>query len=476
MWQTTRREFLRTATMGAAVLGACRTGGAVQIPGGQRPPQAAGVEVLNPCGRVPLSLFIDDSTSLVNLAYYAMPQFATVWPDRVEYQKDWRRWPREIPDSFIREFAEWCGDHGVKGKYSLVPYPACVGWLDRELPGWSRQELAASLRLVREALLPHWDIHPEMVSHTWMIDVKTGRPISDVSPAAMENWYPGAPKSADELAGYIAYALRILKNCGFSCEGVTSPGGFGNGAESAYALAVRQAVADVCGAEVPHYLKYTSATDASCQPRVEHVEGLETDHPRLVVNVRGATGDWFGGWSGDAQPDADRYANRDATSGRMVDLIERGEPAVMLCHWPGLHSNGTKRGFERCKQVILALQARFGDRTIWLKAGELARYWAARELTGIERQEGRVTLTAPVAAPGFTLHVGSAAKVSPQLRRDNVPLPLGEVCTRAALKPGTWLREAGGVIVCFDLPRGTITLDVGAGARLPSPLREPSPG
>ncbi len=437
MWKATRREFLRTAVAGAAALGAHRASGAVQIPGGQRPPQAAGVEVLHPRGRVPLSLFIDDSTSLVNLAYYAMPQFASVWPDRVEYQKDWKRWPHEIPDSFVREFSEWCGDHGVKGKYSLVPYPACVGWLDRELPGWSRQELAASLKLVREALLPHWDIHSEMVSHTWRIDVRTGRPVSDLSPSAMENWYPGAPKSVDELAEYIAYALRILKNCGFSCEGVTSPGGFGNGAESAYALAVRQAVADVGGAEVPHYLKYSSATDASCQPRVEHVEGLETEHPRFVVNIRGATGDWFGGWAGAAQPDGDRYANPDATSGRMVELIERGEPAVMLCHWPGLYGNGTKLGFQHCQRVILALNARFGDRAIWLKASELARYWAARELTRIERNGTRVTLTAPLACPGFTLRMTSESKVPPQLRHNSAPLPVTGVGSMTALKPGT---------------------------------------
>jgi len=458
MWQATRREFLRTATMGAVALGARRTGGAMQIPGGQRAPQAAGVEVLHPRGRVPLSLFIDDSTSLVNLAYYAMPQFAAAWPERAEYQKDWRSWPREIPDRFVREFAEWCAGHGVKGKFSLVPYPACVGWLDRELPGWSRPQLAASLQLIREALLPHWDIHPEMVSHTWMIDIKTGRPAPDVSPAAMENWYPTTPKSTDELAAYLAYALRILKNCGFPCEGVTSPGGFGNGAESAYALAVRQAVTDVCGAEVPHYLKYTSATDASCRPRVQHVEGLETDHPRLVVNVRGATGDWFGGWAGDAEPEADRYANADATSGRMVELVERGEPAAMLCHWPGLYSNGTKRGFEQCQRVILALNARFGGRTIWLKASELARYWAARELTRIEQNEARVTLTAPVACPAFTLRMTSENKAPPQLRHNNAPLPVIEVDSMTALKPGTWLQQAKGTVVCFDLSRGITTL------------------
>ena len=63
---------------------------------------------------------------------------------------DWRKMPLEIPDSFVRRFGEWCAEHGVKGKYSIVPYPACVGWLDRFLPGWSVGELRDSLQLVRD--------------------------------------------------------------------------------------------------------------------------------------------------------------------------------------------------------------------------------------------------------------------------------------------------------------------------------------
>ncbi len=82
-----------------------------------------------------------------------------------------------FPDSFVREFGQWCAEQGVRGKYSIVPYPACVGWLDRELPGWSRRELQESLKLVRELMVPNWDIHPEMITHTRVIDLKTGRPM-----------------------------------------------------------------------------------------------------------------------------------------------------------------------------------------------------------------------------------------------------------------------------------------------------------
>ncbi|MGV2337055.1 MAG UNVERIFIED_CONTAM: hypothetical protein LVR18_24190 [Planctomycetaceae bacterium] len=159
------------------------------------------------------------------MGHFGIPQFHACYPDRPAYQKPWHTFPREIPDSFVREFAEWCGENGVKGKYSIVPYPACVGWLDRELPGWSRAALLDSLELVRSLIVPNWDIHPEMITHTRVIDLATGRPLPDINPSTMENSWPQQTKSVDEIAAYLAYALRILKNCGLPCEGITTPEG-----------------------------------------------------------------------------------------------------------------------------------------------------------------------------------------------------------------------------------------------------------
>ncbi len=131
---------------------------------------------------MPVGLIIDDSTCLVNLNRFAMPQFNTAFGGANKaYLRNWRDWPVEIPDAFVRKFGEWCAEHGVKGKYSIVPYPACVGRLDRELPGWTDQELAASIDLVRTLMMPNWDIHPEMVTHTRVIDTKTGHPYPDHS-------------------------------------------------------------------------------------------------------------------------------------------------------------------------------------------------------------------------------------------------------------------------------------------------------
>jgi len=98
-------------------------------PKGERPYQETVVQVENPGEGVPVSLIIDDSTCLVNMAHYGIPQFRQAFPDR--YGQDWKSLPREIPDSFVRSFVRWSREHGVKGKYSIVPYPACVGWVDR---------------------------------------------------------------------------------------------------------------------------------------------------------------------------------------------------------------------------------------------------------------------------------------------------------------------------------------------------------
>ena len=63
----------------------------------------------------------------------------------------------------------------------------------------------------------------------------------------------------------------------------------------------------------------------------------------------------------------------------MVDVIERGEPALMLAHWTGIYWNGQELGFKIFQEVVRRLHARF-DHLLWMKLSEVARYWAAKEL------------------------------------------------------------------------------------------------
>lgn len=459
MWQGTRRSFLRTGAAGlaAAYAGLKAAGAWAQVPG-DRAPACAGVRVVNPQNRVPVSLIIDDATCLVNLAHFAMPQFAEAWPKSKEYQKPWRSFPREIPDAFVRKFGQWCREHGVKGKYSVVPYPACVGWLDRDLPGWSRQELVESLNLVRTLLLPDWDIHPEMVSHTWVINTKTGRPYENRTERFMENWRWSEGKSVDELAEYMSYALRILKNVGLPCEGITTPGGFGSRVPAELAQATLEACRDVFQADVPHYFRDLYTDERSVAPRVFYASGLDGKDPKCAVSIIGCTGDWFGGWDGATAGSVDQLITADLAKGRMVEVIERGEPAIMVCHWPGIYFNGQEVGLKIFQEAVRRLHARY-DNLLWMKLSEIARYWAAKELTRIERQDNRITLHAPFATGRFTLSVVGAAAGASKLTAAGKAQTLVEVSRALDLKPGSWTRSGAETLVCFDLPKGRCELE-----------------
>lgn len=459
-----RRAFLRRAGQGvaAAALGFQGAHLLAQT-AGERPSRTDTVAVINPRARVPVGLIIDDSTCLVNLNRFTMPQFDTAFAGaNATYHRNWREWPVEIPDAFVRRFGEWCAQAGVKGKYSIVPYPACVGRLDRGLPGWTARELADSLELVRTVMMPHWDIHPEMVTHSRVIDLATGHPYPDTSLKFMENWEWTTGRSADEIGAYLAYALQILKNAGLPCEGVTTPGGFGNKALPQLAQAARQSVRDVFGAEIPHYFRhlYSEGTQ-SVAPRVEYAAGLDGPDPRCVVSIIGCTGDWTGGWDNTPPGGVDKFITADLRSGRMVEVIERGEPAFALAHWTGIYWNGEELGFKIWQEVVRRLHARF-DHLVWMKLSEVARYWAARELTRIERAGQRITFRAPYACPQFTVQVSGAMKAPPHFSTPGQPAaPLSESARLLDLKPGSWHHQNQTLTACFNLPKGESTLVLG---------------
>jgi hypothetical protein len=454
----TRREFLKTTAAAGTGLSLGLSQDAVAQMPGERPKQSKNVSVINPRARVPLSFIIDDSTCLVNMGHFCMPQFAESLPDRESYKKPWWKTPREIPDDFVRKFGDWCGEHEVKGKYSIVPYPACVGWVDRYMPGWSKKALNDSLKLVRDRLMSNWDIHPEMVSHTRVINTKTGRPYESSAQEFMENWRWTDGKSVDQLADYMSYALKILKNVELPCEGITTPGGFGNRVLPELAQATLQSCRDVFNAEIPHYFRHLYTDKRSVVPRVEYASGLTGDDPKCVVSIIGCTGDWFGGWDGMTPGSVDRFITKDLSEGRMVEVIDRGEPAIMVCHWPGIYYNGKELGFNIFKEAVTRMNQKY-DHLIWMKLSEISRYWAAKELTTLDFDGTKLKFKAPFASPLFTVEVNSrkVPTVIPGKRGGK----FHEVKKLTELKSGTWFKAENKVTVCFDLGKGASEISFG---------------
>ena len=417
------------------------------------------VEILNPRGKVPVSFIIDDSTALVNLAYFGIPQFAEVFPEK--YRQDWRSLPREIPDSFVMEFMEWCDLHGVKGKYSMVPYPACTGWLHRFIPGWSKQDLENSLNLVRTHVAKNWDIHPEMISHTRVIDIKKGLPYPNATPGFMENWEWSQEKSRDELAGYISYALNVLKQAGFYCDGITTPGGFAHRNKVNLAAATHNAVRENYDAKISHFFRdVVTDKNQSVAPVVMHHENVGGSDPSCSVHIIGCTDDWFGGWDGLTPGNPDKFITEDLQTGRMVEVIDSGEPAIMVCHWPGIYYNNEKTGFKVFKTVVNRLEEKYGKNILWMKLSEIAQYWAAMEFVKFEFSEKQLTIEAPFGAKDFTFILGKPVR-NATIRHTGEITKLIRTDSANDLSANHYVVEKKQTTICMDLRQGKTELIFG---------------
>jgi hypothetical protein len=96
-----------------------------------------------------------------------------------------------------------------------------------------------------------------------------------------------------------------------------------------------------------------------------------------------------------------------------------------------------------------------------MKLNEVARYWAARELTRIERTANRVELRAPFACPAFTVRFAGPANAQPRVvRGTQPPMSYPQVQRLLGLKSNTWHRDGEMLTVCFDLSKGANTLDL----------------
>src|SRR5262249_14910776 len=269
-------------------------------------------------------------------------------------------------------------------------------------------------------------------------------------------------KSADQLADYMGFALKILKNAGLSCEGITTPGGFGTRALPELSRGTLDACRDVFGAEIPHYFRHIFTDERSVAPRVEFASGIDGPDPRCVVSIIGCTGDWFGGWDGLTAGSVDQFITADLKRGRLPEVIARGEPAVLVCHWPGIYFNGQETGFKIFQEVVRRLNEAY-DNLLWMKLSEISRYWAARELTLIERPDAdELVFRAPFACPQFTVKLAvrndDARRV--RLRTGQNQVELAPVDALRLLKSGTVHRGDGSLVACLDLPKGSSRLEL----------------
>ena len=171
-----------------------------------------------------------------------------------------------------------------------------------------------------------------------------------------------------------------------------------------------------------------------------------------------ATGSAAGtAWSAGA---ADQFITEDLKGGGLPEVIDKGEPAILVCHWPGIYFNGEEVGFKIFQEVVRRMHARY-DHLIWMKLGEIARYWAAKELTRISRQGNRVVLNAALCRAAIHGPLEGRRTAAAEILCE-----WGDIHAGRDAKPcvSTERRlvstDGDDLTICFDLPKGQSVVEV----------------
>ncbi|MBM4030484.1 MAG: hypothetical protein FJ291_01715 [Planctomycetes bacterium] len=412
--------------------------------------------VCNPLLRTPLSLIIDDSCPVINLTYYWMHQWLA-W--RPKHRPDlapasWEGNPRvpklsrTIPVDFAKKWGEWCGEQGIRGKFSFIPFPAGQGRIDQGFPEHPRHLLPDWLKLTKETIWPNFDLTPEMLTHSHVVDLKTWQ----LTPQWEQVEWVSPP--VELLTDYIAAAMQLLKNVGIPCEGVTSPGAFGKRKEEAYSKAILDAALRVNNNPRPVYFLWLDDRKPPSVP-LWHVQ---KDKGIAIASIWSCAGDWFGSWTGFDKGDPDRFITEDLKGGRLPAVLEKELPCVLCGHWPGFYFEGDEFGFGVLKTVKKRLDAYDPDKskTLWMKNSEIGHYWMARQLFDIAVADNKVTVTTKFPTENFTLKladwVAKGVKVG--------GAELRQAASRRDFRSGTFLVEGRDTFAAFVLKEGATALEV----------------
>jgi hypothetical protein len=219
------------------------------------------------------------------------------------------------------------------------------------------------------------------------------------------------------------------------------------------ALGTLEAQKAVYNTEIPHFFRNViTDPEKSVEPELFHVSGLDTNDPRCSVHIIGCTGDWFGGWDGLNPGDPDRFITPDLSGGRMVEVIEKMEPAIMVCHWPGIYYNGDKIGFNILKEIVHRLHEKY-DHLYWMTLSEISRYWAAKKLTRIELNKNEILMNAPFSTNEFTIQVDKKIRGA-KLVMGSETKSLQKKTSELEIGNWNFYADKKQSILCFTLPKG----------------------
>lgn len=307
-------------------------------------------------GPVPVSLIIDDG-SPVDPLFYELPGYET---------------PYLVPHEFTRNVADTFDKFDLKGKFTLIPMPSVLGRIDQSLKRVPQDHLQEFLKIIRERIMPRFDITPEFLTHLNAYDLKR----KSYMHIYEDKWISQAPD--EEIVEYFTLAFQILKNVGIESNGITSPWVSGIDVEKKYAKALGDAQWNMYKRKLTWY--FLHAAEDSEKPLQMSVEYRNEERGQTVVSVPSNAGDIF--WTMD-EPDVEkrkkmirdgieRLVSSDGKSGRIRQLIDNGFPVVIVTHWQSLYTQGTGLGLEGLASLAERINKVFGSSIEWVPCSEMA--------------------------------------------------------------------------------------------------------
>ncbi len=308
--------------------------------------------------KIPITLKIDDPAPVVSVYYsHAKKRKTDYGAELIKY----------YPNSIIHTFCDIIEKRGIKGKFSIVPAAGNYGDIINGFEGVDNADKDEWLDTVKKRVTPLFDICPEMLTHNYAVDIKTGN-VLDMNE---RDW--ASTQNRQTFTPYISKALSVLKEAGFDVTGVTSPWDFGIEVEDEYVAAISQAMYDVFGKKETWYFLRALRNVPNAKPWVAYDDG-----DRSVVAVPATTDDVFWQTINSARTDdeyvssvADILISADGKSGQIIDVLETGGFPILITHWQSLLSNGLCTGLRALDLMAKRVNEHLSDRVEWTKVSDI---------------------------------------------------------------------------------------------------------
>jgi hypothetical protein len=315
--------------------------------------------------RTPITLLLDDSCPLVHV-------YCCHWMDvhhKPPLTEDGRPLLETIPNSFLDRFCDVVEEHGIAGKFSIVPAPGGLGDVVQGIAGHDPALTREWINTMQRRLSARFDFTPEGITHNLAVNLADG----GYFPQGESDW--SQTQMRETLTPYLIRQLELLRDAGIDCTGVTSPWVFGIKVEPEYTAAIAAAQRAVYGRDFSWYFLHMIYD----QPHSRPWTALKTNEHTLV-SIPANVDDFFWQTINCPRTDpefvhgiADRIITADGQGGKIREILAAGGWPSLVTHWQSLFSNGTEAGLAALAEVGRRITHTLADEVEWVTCSEMAR-------------------------------------------------------------------------------------------------------